>query len=236
MVTNSLQFGNATIQYRVHFAQRKTANIEVHPDMQVIVIVPENCEPATIETLIRKRAKWILQQQQQFSTYTPHEMPRQYLSGESYRYLGKQYRLKVLEGQQPAVKQERAFIYVTVSDKTNREHIQRTLEQWYRDKARQTFHERLGFCYPRVERLGIPFPSLAIRSMRTRWGSCSNAGLITLNPKLIQTPITCIDYVLLHELCHFKEYNHSKSYYQLLDQTLPNWREYRQKLNMFEFC
>lgn len=236
MVNNSLQFGNSTIQYVVHFAQRKTAEIEVHPDMQVTIIVPEDCEPATIETLIRKRAKWILQQQQQFSLYTPHETPRLYLSGESYRYLGKQYRLKVLEGKQSGVKQERGFIYVTVSNKASSEHIQRVLEQWYRENARQVFHERLELCYPRVERLGVPFPALAIRSMRTRWGSCSNADLITLNPKLIQTPINCIDYVLLHELCHLKEHNHGKSYYQLLDQVLPNWREHRQKLNMFEFC
>lgn len=236
MEIGTLQFGNSTIQYSVHFAQRKTAEIEVHPDRQVTIIVPEDCEPATIETLIRKRAKWILQQQQQFSVYTPHETPRLYLSGESYRYLGKQYRLKVLEGRPAAVKQERGFIYVTVANKGSSEQVQRVLEQWYRDRAREIFHERLERCYPRVERLGVPFPALAIRSMQTRWGSCSNAGLITLNPKLIQTPINCIDYVLLHELCHLKEHNHGKSYYQLLDQALPSWREHRQRLNMFEFC
>jgi len=60
--------------------------------------------------------------------------------------------------------------------------------------------------------------------------------LITLNPRLVQTPTSCIDYVLIHELCHLKEHNHGKYYYQLLDQTLPDWRERRQKLNTFEFC
>ncbi len=152
------------------------------------------------------------------------------MSGESYRYLGRQYRLKVLEGVSEDVKQERGFMYVTVSDKNDTRRVQRVLERWYREKARQVFYERLDACYPRVERLGIPCPSLAIRSMRTRWGSCSRSGLITLNPRLVQTPVDCIDDVLLHELCHLKEHHHGKQYYQLLDHTLPDWRERRQKL------
>jgi predicted metal-dependent hydrolase len=232
---NSLQFGSTTIEYQLNFARRKTVAVDVHPDLQVSVTAPEGSELEAIEELIRKRARWILRQQRQFSTYAPQETPRSYVSGESYRYLGRQYRLKVLEGELEDVKQERGFIYVTVSDKNVTKYVQRVLEQWYRDKARLVFYERLELCYPRVERLGIAYPSLAIRSMRTRWGSCSRSGLVILNPRLVQTPVDCIDYVLLHELCHLKEHNHGKQYYQLLDQTLPDWRERRRKLNQFEF-
>jgi predicted metal-dependent hydrolase len=95
------------------------------------------------------------------------------VSGESYRYLGRQYRLKVLEGEPEDVKQERGFMYVTVSDKNDTKRVQRVLERWYREKARQVFYQRLAVCYPRVERLGIPCPSLAMRSMRTRWGAAA---------------------------------------------------------------
>jgi predicted metal-dependent hydrolase len=233
----SIQFGSTIIFYTVSFSQRKTAAIEVHPDQQVTIKAPVGSEPATIETLIRRRAPWILRQQRQFSTYAPYdEVPRSYTSGESYRYLGRQYRLKVLEGEPKGVKQERSFLYIAVADKNDAQQVQQILDQWYRDKAKQVFHERLRACYPRVERLGIAYPALAIRTMKTRWGSCTQSGLITLNPKLIQTPKSCIDYVLIHELCHLKEHNHGKHYYQLLGQALPNWREYRQKLNQFEFC
>jgi predicted metal-dependent hydrolase len=235
-VNSSLQFGNTTIEYNISYVQRKSAVIEVYPDQQVAVSVPEGCELIVVEELIRKRAGWILQQQRQFSTYAPQEMPRSYVSGESYRYLGRQYRLKVLEAECEEVKQERNFIYVTLPEKHDTKRVQFILDQWYRDRAKQIFTERLHVCYPRVERLGVSLPPIAIRSMKTRWGSCSNAGLITLNPRLVQAPIDCIDYVLLHELCHLKEHNHGKHYYQLLDQTLPDWRERRQKLNKFEFC
>ena len=229
-----LHFGSATILYSVSFAQRKTAAIEVHPDQQVTVIAPEGSESPAIEALVRKRAPWILRQQRQFSTYALPELPHAYVSGESYRYLGRQYRLKVLEGEREGVQQERGFLYVTVTEKQNTRQIQQVLERWYRENAKRIFHERLALCYPRVERLGVSYPSLAIRAMKTRWGSCGRSGIVLLNPRLVQTSLSCIDYVLLHELCHLKEHNHGKQYYQLLDQVLPNWRTQRQKLNQFE--
>jgi predicted metal-dependent hydrolase len=74
-------------------------------------------------------------------------------------------------------------------------------------------------------------PNLRIRTMQKRWGSCTEAGVITLNLKLIQAPKLLIDYVIIHELCHLKEHNHSAAYYRLLDRTLPQWRERREALN-----
>jgi predicted metal-dependent hydrolase len=237
MVTqSSLQFGSAIILYSVRFAPRKTAAIEVHPDQQVTVIAPHGSEPPTIEALVRKRAPWILRQQRQFLTYTQPERSHAYVSGESYRYLGRQYRLKVREGKTEGVQQERGFLYVTVAEKQQGKQVQRVLEGWYRENAKRIFQQRLARCYPRVERLGVIYPTLTIRAMKTRWGSCGHSGVILLNPKLVQVPLSCIDYVIFHELCHLKEQNHGKHYYQLLDQVLPNWREKRQKLNQFELC
>lgn len=232
--SSSLRFGSAIIEYSVSFARRKTVVVEVHPDQQVTILVPEGSTAEEIESLVRKRARWILQQQQQFSDHVSRETPRAYVSGESYRYLGKQYRLKVLDGPE-SVKQERAFIYVTVPNKNDKKQVQKVLEEWYRRRAYQIFSERLELCYPRLERLGVQYPPLALRAMKTRWGSCSQEGSILLNPRLVQVPIDCIDYVIIHELCHLKEHNHSRQYYQLLDQTLPDWRERRRKLNTFEF-
>ena len=233
-INSNLSFGNTIIEYAINFTRRKTASIQVHPDQTVTVTAPEGSQLEVIEAFIHKQASWILQQQQQFATYPPQETPRAYVSGESYRYLGRQYRLKVCEGDaQQGVRLERSTIYVTV---TNKDKTKQVLEQWYRDIAKHTFTQRLDLCYPRVERLGVPYPSLSLRAMKTRWGSCSHTGHILLNPRLVQTPVDCIDYVLLHELCHLKEHNHSKRYYQLLDQVLPDWRERREKLNRFELC
>ncbi len=97
------------------------------------------------------------------------------------------------------------------------------------------FRERLDACYPKVEHLDVVYPDLAIRVLKSRWGSCSPRGRITLNVKLIQVPRAYIDYVVFHELCHLAEPNHSPRFYELLERVLPDWRERRERLNSFEF-
>jgi predicted metal-dependent hydrolase len=233
--THSVQYGDTTIHYNLTYAQRKTLAITVHPDLSVTVKAPQGTDLADIEAKVRKRAAWILQQQRDLERYLPHLPPRQYVSGETHRYLGRQYRLKVLEDGAESVKHGRSYIYISVQDKSDAERIKSLLDDWYRAHAKQVFAERLAACYPKVEHLGIAYPDLIIRVMKSRWGSSSPSGKIALNIKLIQVPKAYIDYVIFHELCHLKEPNHSQRYYELLDRVLPDWRDRREKLNSFEF-
>jgi predicted metal-dependent hydrolase len=128
----------------------------------------------------------------------------------------------------------RGLLTVGVHDPAGKARIAQLIDRWYRRHARRVFEERLKACYPRVESMGIPYPDLAMRTMKSRWGSCSAAGRMTLNLKLIQVPRSMIDYVILHELCHLKEHNHSPAFYALLDRVLPDWRERRERLNQLE--
>ena len=116
-----------------------------------------------------------------------------------------------------------------------RRRVKALLDRWYRAHARRVFQERLDACYPRAERLGAPYPEIAIRVMRTRWGSCSSPDKIALNLKLIQVPKHYIDYVVMHELCHLLERNHSPRFRELLDRAMPDWRERKRKLDEYEF-
>ena len=127
------------------------------------------------------------------------------------------------------------ILLLTTQDKTDKERIKRLLDDWYRARARQVFAERLEACYPKVEHLDVIYPDLSIRVLKSRWGSCSPKGRITLNVKLIQVPKAYIDYIIFHELCHLAEPNHSSRYYELLDRVLPDWRKRRERLNGFEF-
>lgn len=238
MNTQSVQYGTANIQYELIYAPRKTLGISVHPDLGVTVKAPDATPLEEIEARVLKRAAWILKQQQDFERYLPHLPPRQYVSGETHRYLGRQYRLKVIEsenGTVESVKRDRIFIYVITSDKTDTDQVRDLLDAWYLAHAQRVFRERLDACFPKMEHVGIPYPQVTIRAMRTRWGSCSSKGRITLNVKLVKVPKSYIDYVIFHELCHLVEPNHSPRYYELLDRVLPDWRERREKLNAFEF-
>ena len=233
--TESVAFGEATIAYRVEFSRRKTVGIAVHPDRRVVVTAPEGSDPATLATIVQRRSSWILRQQRQFVQYPPAPAPRAYVSGESYRYLGRQYRLRVEVGERDGVRRGRGVLLITLVGGTEPERVRHLLEGWFRAEALRVFAARLADCFPRVERLSVAYPPLRLRAMQARWGSCSAAGVITLNPRLLQAPRDCIDYVIVHELCHLREHNHGKRYYALLDQVLPDWRERRERLNGCEF-
>ncbi|MCG3208350.1 MAG: hypothetical protein FOGNACKC_01953 [Anaerolineae bacterium] len=231
---HTLQYGTTTIQYQLSFAARKTLAIDVHPDLSVAVKAPVGTELPAIEAKLRQRAPWILRQQRKFEGYLPHVPPREYVSGETHRYLGRQYRLKVAEGEPEGVKLARGFFYITVREKTDTGRVELLLTEWYRAQARRVFSERLEQCLERMRFLQLDTPPLEIRRMATRWGSCTPEGKILLNLNLIQVPKQYIDYVITHELCHLKEHNHSTRFYTLLDRVMPGWRTKRDELNKLE--
>lgn len=232
----SVQYGASTIIYEVQWAARKTVAIDVYPDQHIEIRAPLDAAIEFVAATVRKHARWIVRQQRHFADYPADAQERAYVSGESYRYLGRQYRLKVQVGDRSAVRLQRGLLAVTVPPSGGgSDHVRRALETWYREHAQHVFRERLDVCYTRAVGLGLPYPPLEVRRMKTRWGSCSRTGVIRLNLRLIQAPRACIDYVIIHELCHLKEHNHSKRYYALLDRALPEWRELRKKLNSMEF-
>jgi predicted metal-dependent hydrolase len=229
----TIQYGDSVIHYTLTFALRKTLAISVHPDLRVTVKAPRDTDLADVQAIVRRRAPWILRQQRQLENYLPHTPPRQYVSGETHRYLGKQYRLKVIEDNRERVKLTGGYLHVWTPNKEDRERVHRLVDAWYRQQARRIFSERLAALLPRFAPFNLPQPQIMIKAMKSRWGSCSERGAIRLNLKLMQVPKACIDYVIVHELCHLVEHNHSKRFYQLLDRMMPDWSERRQRLNEF---
>lgn len=231
-----VRFGDETIEYTLAYSARKTLGISVAPDLQVTVTAPDGSDLTAIEAKVRNRAPWILRQQRELELYLPHTPPRRYLSGETHRYLGRQYRLKVVESgqEQERVKLTRGMLQVCTAEPADAQHVRQRVEDWYRKQAQRVFDERLQAMRPRFRTLELAEPHLIIRKMENRWGSCTDAGAIALNLKLIQAPKSCIDYVIVHELCHLIEHNHGKPFYQLLDRMMPDWRERRKRLNEME--
>ena len=121
------------------------------------------------------------------------------------------------------------------TDKTDTAHIRELVDAWYLRQARRVFRERLEQMLPRFERYPLPEFQLRIKELQTRWGSCTEAGTITLNLRLMQVGKPYIDYVITHELCHLIEHNHGKRFYALLDRVMPDWRERRRQLNLLDF-
>ncbi|MFI3221622.1 MAG: SprT family zinc-dependent metalloprotease, partial [Methylococcaceae bacterium] len=175
---------------------------------------------------------WIFKQQMQFAAYPPVMPERRYVSGESYRYLGRQYRLLVKEGIGEHVKLINGRIVVETADPENANKVKVLLLYWSRSRAQIIFSERYTFCVQLVAKLGIEhYQGFQLRAMPKRWGSCTSHGNIILNPELIAAPKECIDYVITHELCHLKIRNHSQAFYKLLTKVMADWEVRRKRLN-----
>lgn len=228
----SVWFGGTEIVYSVNRSDRKTLAIHVYPDGQVAVDAPMTASYDTIAEKIRKKATWIFKQQLQFSSY-PSPLPqRQYVSGETHRYLGRQYRLLVKPGSTEQVKLAYGRLLVETIDPDNTAQVKKLLQDWYRLRATTVFSERYAVCLKQVAKLGIEHPQgFQLRFMPKRWGSCTKLGAIILNPELIAASKDCIDYVITHELCHLKERNHSPTFYKLLASVMKDWEVRRTRLN-----
>jgi predicted metal-dependent hydrolase len=229
---HSVLFGDTEINFSLNYVDRKTLAIHVYPDGQVGVDAPLATDIDKIYGKVTKRASWILKQQRKFESYPAPLPERRYISGETHRYLGRQYRLKVIEGVSEAVKMTRGMLQIETHNPQDRMCVQKLLQAWYRSKALSVFTERYAQCLQDVERLGIHHnKGFQLRYMSKRWGSCTGKGTITLNPELIAAPKDCIDYVIIHELCHLKEHNHGPAFYRLLTASLKGWELRRKRLN-----
>lgn len=237
VATQTISYGENKINYQVVFNPRKRSRVSIHvlPDGTVRVEAPPETDLFLIKKAVLKRAQWVQNHIEQAHKQTEQVLCREYVSGESHFYLGRRHQLKIIENaaSKPEVRLLRGRLHITTPD-LEKEMIRRLLLIWYRDRAGQYFQRRLEAWVDALDWLSSP-PQWRLRAMKKQWGSCSPKGLLTINPHLIKAPQRCIDYVLLHELCHLQEHNHGKKFYGLLDRHMPDWRSVKTELdNMSE--
>lgn len=229
MTEQKVQFGTRIIPFTVHYADRKSMGLQVHPDCTVHAIVPTDALDADIIKRVKQKAGWILKQQDHFASFLPLTPARQFVNGETHRYLGRQYRLKKVASDSTQVKLYRGHIEVHAIDTTT-EAIEKVLQEWYKLKAKEVFTALLAEVIEKTPRFQNKRLSLHTKAMPTRWGSCSPSGRITLNSELVKAPKACIEYVTIHELCHLIYPNHNKKFYRLLSMLMPDWEKWKERL------
>lgn len=231
MEKHQIHFGNKFIDFFVERKDVKNVNLNIKPDMTVHVSANEKVPLNFIYDFVRSKGQWIIKNVKQFEEVLPlKQNEREYVSGESFKYLGKQYRLRVEQSANEAVKYFRGFIYLLVQNPTDFSKKEKMMDAWYKEKAYKIFNESLDKMLALIKKYGVERPSLEIRMMKARWGSAQiDNKTILINTELIKAPKYCIDYVILHELVHFKYNNHSDSFYNLLFTLMPDW-EKRKKI------
>lgn len=205
----------------------KHISIKVKPTGEVIITVPPSTSQSYIEMIIKKREQWIEKQLKFFRDNYIEETKKEYVSGESTRYLGKNYRLKIYESTDEKVVFYKGYIRIYVNDRNDKLKIKKMLEFWYRKQAKKIFEELLKK-YENI--ISQSVNKLTIRKMSSRWGSCNiEKRNINLNIKLIEKPKYCIESVILHELAHLKYPYHTKEFFNYLLLYMPDyeWRKER---------
>lgn len=187
-------FGKSRIRYQLQFRQRKSLGIIVYPDQSVVAIAPNGADVKVIDDKVLKRAPWILKQQREFEAFLPMLPPHKFISGESFRYLGRQYKLRIFQAKAEKVVLQRGMIQVSLPDRKDSARVQQLLEAWFRQRFEQVISELWPKCVASVQRHGIEAKTYQLRKMKTRWGSCGKNGIILLNPELISAPKECIEY------------------------------------------
>lgn len=224
---DSIQYGATYIDYSIEYVQRKTLSICVNPDGSVYLKAPVDATLEAVRQKVHKRANWILRQKRFFESFGIPTTKRQYISGESHLYLGRQYMLKVKESNVNAVHYQNNIIEIECRHKKDAGVL---LQTWYRQRANIKF---LEYAKPIIEQFsvyGVAPQNISIKKMDKRWGYCTKEGNISLNPKLICAPRCCIEYVITHELCHLIHRNHTKEFYSLLTKEMPHWEKWKNKL------
>ena len=211
----------------IYRARTKSAEITIEDEV-VNVIVPNSLPENQIRRLITKRLAWI---KKTLVAQAKAGKPKviEYVNGESFPYLGKNYRLKIEEGQEPDAMLKSGYLWVTAN---NTETIKEAIKQWYSRLAQKRLIEKTNRF---AANLGVSPRSVCIKDFKTKWGSCSKNGDIAYNWKVIMAPSNLVDYVVIHELCHLKELNHSAKFWKLLDLHKPDWQECKTGLANMNF-
>lgn len=226
-----LRYGGESIPYElVPSPRRKTLGIEVHPDLRVVVRVPPGHTEESVGVRVLRRAQWINRQLEIFRRFSPRTPPRHYVSGETHLYLGRQYRLKLVRGAKEAVTLRHGFMHVSLVSDSTPGRVAMLLGQWYRARAQVVFDNVLNGLQDSFVRQGHLRPKMTVRAMTRRWGSFSRAGRMTLNVNLVCAPKACIEYVVLHELCHLVHRHHGVAFYRLLSKLMPDWDKRKLRL------
>jgi predicted metal-dependent hydrolase len=223
----SIEYGSKLIEFHLDFSDRKSLGITVTPDLDVLVKAPIDTPIEKVKEKLRKKAPWIIRQQSFFLTFHPKMTERKFVGGETHLYFGRQYRLKIIIEGPESVKRKGKFIEVTTLDKAR---VKQLVGDWYLQNAKKKFHAIAIELIDKFKNYKVEPNSIVLREMPTRWGSCTSKGKIILNPELIKAPKGCIEYVIIHELCHLIHHDHTQKFIDLQTKEMPDWEKWKMKL------
>lgn len=232
-----VHYGRTAIPYRIRrSARRKTVAVSVAAGEGVTLSAPLGTPVERLDRVVHAKATWIVERLRHVGQVEDRVPERELVSGESYLYLGRHYRLSVAvaaAAQPGPVRLERGWLRVELPRAAAGEHraalIRRGLVGWYKRHAQARLPERVAAWHAR---LGVAMPAVLIREQSKRWGSCDDHGTLRINWRIIQAPLRLVDYVAVHELAHLVHRDHTRAYWALVGTAMPDYEARKEQLRI----
>jgi predicted metal-dependent hydrolase len=223
------------IEFKVIYSKRRTLGISVLPDSSVIIRVPYLTSFKTINRIVQEKSDWIIKHRDSYKGKDKSKLNGLYVTGETHLFRGNKSILKIEKSGKAYIRFYDGIIELGLENTEDAKAIKRMLYRGYKNEALIVFPDIMNKVLNKYDAQMFKPEGLIIRSMKRRWGSCSNKGIITLSTELIKLPDLYIEYVITHELCHLKHHNHGAGYYNLLSGLFPEWRSVRKELRKYNF-
>lgn len=218
-----------TVSYTIKRSPRaRYVRLEVRPETGLTVVIPRSYKSDQIPDLLRRKGRWVLSKLAKYYNAPPTMAGKELESGDTIRYLGQALKVVIRRFHQntDGVVLEQGRLIVNARAAGNGG-LNWLVERWYRMQAEALITEKADELATQME---VTYGRLTIRGQKTRWGSCSRQGNLSFNWKLMAAPAPVVNYVVVHELAHLKEMNHSKKFWQLVARYCPRWREHKKWL------
>lgn len=230
---DSVECAGVTIAYGWCHSRRRTLGITVRPDRSVSVRVPLRTPIKEVRAFVTRRAEWVIKVWKKLDARIPQQQ-QGYENGVKFLFQGKEYRLELETGRCSSLQLRDGLLVLTAPEMPAEDKIRWIIDGWYRKQALEIVKERSIECHRMMQAEVIPLPPITIRTMKTRWGSYSyRTRRITLNINLIKAPPACLDYVIIHELCHIKVRHHGPDFWQMVSRYVPDYLLLRSRLKQY---
>ena len=232
-----IESGGEKIYFRIQRKNIKNMNLRVGRDKEVTISIPKKMPTEKAKEFIKQKANWIKKHQKNYETNAKPKESKTFENGDILYLLGTQYKLQLIKDYKNNIEINNQNIEIHIKEKYvgNKKYIKKEYEKWLKKYAINIIENLVLKYQKELKKYNIKIPEIEIKQMKSKWGSCiTSKNKVTFNLSLIKTPMYCIEYVVLHELSHFKHPNHSKNFYNFVTIFMPDWKE-RKKILDKEF-
>ena len=213
------------IRYEFNRSRRRSVTAKIRRDGVIEVRAPLLYRESDMLAFLNQHRRWLFNHYDKLQNI--ENQKKQYVSGEEHYYLGEKYTLQVVESSKNSVLIDGNLLIVNVKSP---ELVESQLIKWYKNRAKLVFSELLPPIIEKFRKYNVAPAKISIRDMRSRWGSCSRRGNISLNLQLIKLNENCIRQVMIHEMCHLVYFNHQAGFYNLMEEMMPDWKQWKKEL------